>query len=146
MSHSWLWAILGGALIGAASGGLMLGLGRIAGISGVFGGLVKPLNGDWCWRLAFVAGMMVAGAVAPLTGAWTPPASTQPLLQLIGAGLLVGTGTALANGCTSGHGICGLALMSTRSLVAVASFLGTGIAMTFVLRHSSAVIQFFGGA
>ena len=146
MSHSWLWAILGGALIGAASGGLMLGLGRIAGISGVFGGLIKPVNGDWGWRLAFVAGMMVAGAAATLTGAWTPPASTQPLMQLIGAGLLVGIGTALANGCTSGHGICGLALMSTRSLVAVASFLGTGIAVTFVLRHSFAVVHFFGGA
>ena len=146
MSHSWLWAILGGALIGVASGGLMLGLGRIAGISGVFGGLVKPVNGDWGWRLAFVAGMLVAGAVATLTGAWTPPASTQPLLQLIGAGLLVGTGTALANGCTSGHGICGLALMSTRSLVAVVSFLATGIAITFVLRHSIAVAHFFGGA
>ena len=146
MSHSWLWAILGGALIGVASGGLMLGLGRIAGISGVFGGLVKPVNGDWGWRLAFVAGMLVAGAVATLTGTWTPPASTQPLLLVIGAGFLVGIGTALANGCTSGHGICGLALMSTRSLVAVASFLGTGIAMTFMLRHSSAVVQFFGGA
>ena len=146
MSNSWLWAILGGALIGAASGGLMLGLGRIAGISGVFGGLVKPLRGDWGWRLAFVAGMMVAGAVATLTGAWTPPASTQPLLLVIGAGLMVGIGTSLANGCTSGHGICGLALMSTRSLVAVASFLGTGIAITFVLRHSSTVVQFFGGA
>lgn len=146
MSHSWLWAILGGALIGAASGGLMLGLGRIAGISGVVGGLVKPVRGDWNWRLAFVAGMMVAGAAATLTGMWTPPAGTQPLLQVIGAGLLVGVGTALANGCTSGHGICGLALMSTRSLVAVACFLGTGIAMTFVLRHSPSLIHFFGGA
>ena len=143
MSNSWLWAILGGALIGAASGGLMLGLGRIAGISGVFGGLVKPLRGDWGWRLAFVAGMLVAGAAATLTGAWTPPASTQPLLQLLGAGLLVGVGTALANGCTSGHGICGLALMSTRSVVAVASFLGAGIALTFVLRHAAAVVRFF---
>ena len=146
ISNAWLFAAIGGAMIGIASGGLMLGLGRIAGISGVFGGLVKPVNGDWGWRLAFVAGMLVAGAAATLTGVWTPPASTQPLLQLIGAGLMVGIGTTLANGCTSGHGICGLALMSTRSLVAVACFLGTGIAMTFVLRHSAAVFHFFGGA
>ena len=135
MSSLWINAIAGGALIGAASGGLMLGLGRIAGISGVFGGLLRPAAGDWGWRLAFTGGMICAGAVAALSGAWTPPAGAQPLLQVVGAGLLVGAGTTLANGCTSGHGICGLALFSVRSLAAVTAFLGAGIAVTFGLRH-----------
>ena len=135
MNELWFNAAAGGAMIGLASGGLMLGLGRIAGVSGVFGGLLKPLAGDWGWRAAFVAGMLAAGAIATLTGLWKPPASAQSPLLLIAAGLLTGIGTSLGNGCTSGHGICGLALLSTRSLVAVATFLGTGILATYVLRH-----------
>lgn len=133
--NTWLYAIAGGAMIGLASGGLMLGLGRIAGISGIFGGLVKPLGGEWAWRLAFVAGMVLAGALAALAGVWVPSVIRQPAGLVVAAGLLVGVGTSLGNGCTSGHGICGLALLSTRSMVAVATFLGTGIVVTFVVRH-----------
>ena len=138
MSSAWINALIGGALIGVASGSLMLALGRIAGISGVFGGLVKPTPEDWKWRLAFVAGMIAAGSIAAIYGGWfplEPLASTRPLPLLIAAGLLVGAGTSLANGCTSGHGVCGLALFSTRSLVAVATFLGTGFIVTYVMRH-----------
>jgi uncharacterized protein len=133
--NTWLLAIAGGALIGAASGGLMLGLGRIAGISGVFGGLVTPPPGEWRWRLAFVAGMVLAGGVATLAGFWTPVDYGGSLAMLSAAGLLVGAGTSLANGCTSGHGVCGMALLSTRSLVAVATFLTTGFIVTYILRH-----------
>lgn len=135
MMNAWIYAALGGALIGIASGGLMLGLGRIAGISGLLGGLIKPLPGEWRWRLAFIAGMLLAGGVASLAGFWTAPQVAQPVWILIAAGLLVGAGTSLANGCTSGHGVCGIALFSTRSLVAVATFLATGFIVTYVLRH-----------
>lgn len=138
MSSAWINALIGGALIGLASGSLMLALGRVAGISGVFGGLIKPTTEDWKWRFAFIAGMIAAGSVAAISGGWfplTPLASTRPLPLLIAAGVLVGAGTSLANGCTSGHGVCGLALFSTRSLVAVATFLGTGFIATYVMRH-----------
>lgn len=138
MNNAWINALIGGAMIGLASGSLMLALGRVAGISGVFGGLIKPTTEDWTWRVAFIAGMIAAGGVAAIAGGWfplTPLASTRPLPLLIAAGLLVGAGTSLANGCTSGHGVCGLALFSTRSLVAVATFLGTGFIATYVMRH-----------
>lgn len=138
MSSAWINSLIGGAMIGLASGSLMLVLGRIAGISGVFGGLIKPTAEDWKWRLAFIAGMITAGSVAAIVGGWfplEPLASARPLPLLIAAGLLVGAGTSLANGCTSGHGVCGLALFSTRSLVAVATFLGTGFLVTYVMRH-----------
>ena len=138
MNDAWINALIGGTMIGLASGGLMLSVGRIAGISSVLGGLIKPAHADWQWRLAFLAGMIAAGAVAAIAGGWfplTPLASTRPLPLLIAAGLLVGAGTSMANGCTSGHGVCGLALFSTRSLVAVATFLGTGFIVTYVMRH-----------
>ena len=138
MSSAWINALIGGAMIGLASGSLMLALGRVAGISGVFGGLIKPAPADWPWRVAFIAGMIAAGSAAAMAGGWfplTPLASERPLPLLIVAGLLVGAGTSLANGCTSGHGVCGLALFSTRSLVAVATFLGTGFIVTYVMRH-----------
>ena len=138
MSSAWINAFIGGGMIGLASGGLMLAVGRIAGISGVFGGLVKPTPQDWKWRLAFVAGLIAAGSAAAIAGGWfplEPLAGARPLPLLIAAGLLVGAGTSLANGCTSGHGVCGLALFSTRSLVAVATFLGTGFIVTYVIRH-----------
>lgn len=138
MNDAWINALIGGGMIGLASGGLMLTVGRIAGISSVLGGLIQPAPDDWRWRLAFCAGMIAAGTVAALAGGWfplEPLASARPLPLLIAAGLLVGAGTSLANGCTSGHGVCGLALVSVRSLVAVAIFLGTGFIVTYVMRH-----------
>ena len=135
MNSLWINALAGGALIGLASGGLMLGLGRIAGVAGVFGGLVKPVAGDTAWRVAFIAGLLAAGALLTASGAWAQPVQQQSLPLVIAAGLLVGIGTTLANGCTSGHGVCGIARLSVRSLAAVATFLGTGFLATYVLRH-----------
>lgn len=145
MNALWINAIIGGALIGLASGGLMLGTGRIAGVSGAFGGLVsgglvnrgttKPVAGETAWRLAFVLGLIATGMLLMAFGAWTPAPQRQSLPLVIAAGLLVGIGTTLANGCTSGHGVCGIARLSVRSLTAVATFLGTGFAATYVLRH-----------
>lgn len=135
MSADWTGALAGGVLIGLASGALMLGIGRIAGIAGVFGAIVGRGRRVEGWQLAFVAGLIAAGIASAMfrpSGAGTLAAS--PLL-LVAAGLLVGVGTALANGCTSGHGVCGLGRLSVRSLVAVVTFLVTGIVVTFIARH-----------
>jgi uncharacterized membrane protein YedE/YeeE len=135
--NAWMAALAGGALIGLASGTLMLGLGRIAGISGIFGGVVGPVRVESAWQLAFVAGLAVAGVIALLTGLWTTPARVTSVPLVVAAGLLVGAGTTLGSGCTSGHGVCGLARFSARSLVAVGVFLATGIATTLLARHWS---------
>lgn len=128
-------ALAGGALIGAAAGLLVLLNGRVAGISGVLGGLLKPLAGDTAWRLAFVLGLVGAPL---LYGLWT----AVPQLQidagdglLVAAGLLVGFGTRYGSGCTSGHGVCGLSRLSLRSLVATLVFMGVGFATVYVVRH-----------
>ena len=126
MASTWFFALLGGALIGLASMVLLLGHGRIAGISGIAGGLLQRTTIDRAWRLAFVGGLAAAGLVAAL-GA---PAAIGPPVRSIGAvvvaGWLVGFGTRLGSGCTSGHGVCGLSRWSRRSLIAVATFMTTG--------------------
>jgi uncharacterized protein len=132
-------ALAGGGLIGLSASVLLLVNGRIAGISGILAGLVHA-PGDRAWRLAFVSGLLAA---APLAGLLLPqhvfPAALPPEMQeglrLLVAGLLVGVGTRMANGCTSGHGVCGLARLSLRSLAAVAVFMGAAFAMVFVVRH-----------
>lgn len=132
-------ALAGGALIGLAASVLLLVNGRIAGISGILAGLVRA-PGDRAWRLAFVSGLLAAPLVAGLLlpqhvfPAALPP-GIQETLRLLGAGLLVGLGTRMANGCTSGHGVCGLARLSLRSLAAVAVFMGAAFGMVFVVRH-----------
>lgn len=126
MPTSWLFALLGGALIGAAGALLFLTHGRIAGISGVLGSLLPPVARDRGWRLAFLGGLLAAGVIG---AAISPPligASVRSLPLVIVAGLLVGFGTRLGGGCTSGHGVCGLSRLSTRSLIAVAVFMTTG--------------------
>ena len=130
------WAALaGGLLVGLAAALLLLFNGRIAGISGIVGGLLRPVRGDVDWRIAFVAGLVAA----PL--AWRVFAAL-PRLQveagtpaLVVAGLLVGFGTRLGSGCTSGHGVCGLSRGSWRSLAATASFMAAGFAVVFIARH-----------
>lgn len=121
-------ALAGGALIGIAASLMLVLTGRIAGISGVFGGLLRPRAGDIGWRVAFVGGLLVAGVVlalaAPATIVATPDRS---ILATAVAGLLVGFGVRMGNGCTSGHGVCGLSRLSRRSLVATATFMATGI-------------------
>lgn len=129
-------AAIGGALIGLAATLLMLLTGRIAGISGIFAGLLTPTAGDRGWRLAFIAGLILAPLAAGLVG--YPMASPQMPASwgvIIGAGLLVGFGTRLGSGCTSGHGICGIARLSVRSLVATAVFVATAAAVVAVSRH-----------
>ena len=126
-------ALIGGALIGLAATVLYAMLGRIAGISGVFNSALDD-KADRGWRIAFLFGL-VAAASAWLLGTGVAPRSGFPLPWLIAAGLLVGFGTRLGNGCTSGHGICGLARLSKRSLVAVLVFMGAGFATVYVLRH-----------
>ena len=128
-------ALAGGGLIGLAVAILVLFNGRIAGISGVIGGLLKPVRGDVGWRVAFVLGLVVVPWVYAQV-------AKLPVLQidaqfgaLIAAGLLVGVGTRYGSGCTSGHGVCGLARLSPRSLLATAMFMVAGAATVFAIRH-----------
>ena len=128
-------ALAGGALIGIAAAMFVLLNGRIAGISGVVGGLFKPVKGDMAWRAAFVIGLIGAPLVYALFGALPVPRIDASYGALVLAGLLVGVGTRYGSGCTSGHGVCGLARLSPRSLVATAAFMGAGFATVFVARH-----------
>lgn len=128
-------ALIGGGLIGLAAVILMAANGRIAGISGIVGGLIGPGTGDRAWRAAFIAGLIGAPVAFMAFGqeiAVEIPASTG---LLIAAGLLVGVGTQLGSGCTSGHGVCGISRFSARGLVATVSFMVAGAAAVFVIRH-----------
>jgi hypothetical protein len=140
MAIDWLhftpWASLaGGLLIGLAAAAFVLFNGRIAGISGILGGLLRPARGDIAWRVAFLAGLIVA----PLAYALFAPLPEVRIDAgegaLVAAGLLVGLGTRYGSGCTSGHGVCGLSRLSPRSLVATLSFMVAGFVTVYVLRH-----------
>jgi uncharacterized protein len=130
-----LSAFAGGLLIGVAAAWLILGEGRILGASGLLGGLVSPRAGDWPWRLAAIVGLIAAPLAARLTFAPAPPAIEAGPATLIVGGLLVGVGTRLANGCTSGHGVCGVARLSPRSFAATAAFMAAGFLTVFFVRH-----------
>lgn len=127
--------LLGGILIGLAALLLLWSIGRIAGISGIASGAIEGPRGDRAWRIAFIAGMMLAGALALQWLPAPPRVQTGPTPLLVSAGLLAGFGTRLGNGCTSGHGVCGLGRLSGRSLAAVLVFMACAIATTFVARH-----------
>ena len=140
MRIDWLhftpWAsFTGGILIGLATALLLLANGRVAGISGILGGLLRPARGDVAWRVAFVLGLFFAPIVWLAMRAM-PPAQIDhsPALLAIG-GLLVGVGTRFGSGCTSGHGVCGIARLSPRSLLATACFMAAGFVTVFVVRH-----------
>ncbi len=128
-------AVVGGALIGAAASALLWLNGRIAGISGIAAGLVTPRPGEVGWRLAFVLGLLAGGLL--LLGLRPTAFGPSPAsLGVLGAaGLLVGTGTRLSNGCTSGHGVCGLARRAPRSLAATATFMVSAALTVFIVRH-----------
>ena len=128
-------ALAGGVLIGIAAAMFVLLNGRVAGISGVIGGLLKPVRGDTAWRAALVLGLVGAPWAYGLFPALPVPQIDAQFGALVAAGLLVGVGTRYGSGCTSGHGVCGLARLSPRSLVATAAFMGAGFATVFVLRH-----------
>lgn len=129
-------ALVGGALIGVSAALLLLLNGRIAGISGIVGGLLQPTSGEVAWRVAFLAGLVVAPlAYAGAGGALPPVTLDAPLGVLALAGVLVGFGTRLGAGCTSGHGVCGIGRGSRRSLAATGVFMATAVATVFVTRH-----------
>lgn len=128
----WIRALAGGAVIGV-SATLMLALnGRVTGISGITGGLVLPTAGDVRWRALFVGGLMMGGLLMLLAmpGAFTPSRASVATAAV--AGLLVGVGTRVGNGCTSGHGICGISRLAPRSLAATVTFIAAG-AVTVLL-------------
>jgi uncharacterized membrane protein YedE/YeeE len=133
MPTSWLLAALGGAVIGTAAALLLVSQGRIAGISGILGATLRLPAADSAWRVSFVAGLLVAGAVAALFAPAAIGASPRSLPLVAVAGLLVGAGTRAAGGCTSGHGVCGVARLSRRSLVAVATFMLTGALTVWIV-------------
>jgi len=128
-------ALMGGALVGTAAALFVLLNGRIAGISGVLGGLLRPVKGDVAWRAAFVIGLIVAPLIYLLFGSPPKPRIDADFGALVLAGLLVGVGTRYGAGCTSGHGVCGLSRLSPRSLVATAAFMVAGFATVFAIRH-----------
>ncbi|WP_059411729.1 YeeE/YedE family protein [Cupriavidus basilensis] len=128
-------ALAGGLLIGLAAALFILLNGRIAGISGIVGGLLRPARGDVAWRLAFVAGLVAAPLCWRLFAALPEIRIEAGTGVLAVAGLLVGLGTRYGSGCTSGHGVCGLSRLSPRSLVATLAFMATGFATVYVVRH-----------
>lgn len=131
-----LAALIGGVLIGAAAALLLLCNGRIAGISGILGRALAPTPGDVAWRWMFLAGLVGGGfllrAVAP---ALVPGRTLGSIGWVVGAGLLVGVGTAMGGGCTSGHGVCGIARGAPRSLVATCTFMALGVLTVAVIQH-----------
>jgi uncharacterized protein len=134
--HFTPWASLaGGVLIGLAAALLVLANGRIAGISGILGGLLAPARADVGWRIAFLAGLIAAPAAWLVFRSLPAPTIDAAFGTLIVAGLLVGLGTAYGSGCTSGHGVCGLSRLSPRSGVATVAFMAAGAATVFVARH-----------
>ena len=140
MHIDWLhftpWASLaGGILIGLAAALLLLANGRIAGISGILGGLLRPARGDVAWRVAFLGGLFLAPLVWLTLRAMPPAQIDHSPALLAAAGLLVGLGTRFGSGCTSGHGVCGIARLSPRSLAATACFMAAGIVTVFIVRH-----------
>ena len=128
----WIRALAGGALIGTSASVLLAFNGRVAGISGIVGGLLVPTPGDVSWRALFVAGLLAGGLVAATLAPGAFTGSPAPLAIVALAGLLVGFGTRVGNGCTSGHGVCGITRSSPRSLAATMVFIATG-ALTVLL-------------
>lgn len=136
MTMAWMIALAGGVLIGLSATVLLWLNGRVAGVSGILNGVLFPKAGDVGWRIAFMAGLIAAAGLymAVVPGA-PQPRTDFPRAALVLAGLLVGFGTRMGNGCTSGHGVCGLARLSLRSLAAVVTFMAVAVATTFLVRH-----------
>jgi uncharacterized membrane protein YedE/YeeE len=140
MSIAWnaftpVSALIGGAIIGAAVALFVLLNGRIAGVSGILGGLTRPRVGDISWRIAFVAGLVAAPLAWGLLAALPDIRIDTSYPVLVAAGLLVGVGTRYGGGCTSGHGVCGVSRASPRSVAATLAFMAAGFATVYVVRH-----------
>ena len=135
-AHFTPWASLaGGVLIGTAAALFLLLNGRVAGISGILGGLLHPRTGDTGWRVAFILGLVAAPLLYQLAAPLPAVQIDAGTAQLVVAGLLVGVGTRYGSGCTSGHGVCGLSRLSPRSMVATAAFMAAGFVTVFIVRH-----------
>jgi uncharacterized membrane protein YedE/YeeE len=129
-------SLSGGALIGLSAVLLMAFHGRIAGMTGILTSLLPPVSSDWAWRAAFLAGAIVAPLlILSFTDQVIAYSSPVPLPWIVVSGLIVGVGVYFGSGCTSGHGVCGIARLSPRSLAATVTFMGTAIATVFVVRH-----------
>lgn len=139
MISSFLPPLLGGALIGLSASLLLLANGRVAGISGIVGSLLAPVRGDVSWRVLFLGGLLTGGLLLAWLrpGSFAAPAalSAGGVALLAIAGLLVGFGSRLGNGCTSGHGVCGISRGSVRSIAATLTFMATGVLTVFLIRH-----------
>jgi uncharacterized membrane protein YedE/YeeE len=134
-SFTPLMSLLGGILIGASVTLLMALHGRIAGMTGILAGLLPPLASDWAWRGAYIAGAVLSPALYVFAGGKVDFAVPSSTLALIGGGLLVGIGVFFGSGCTSGHGVCGIARLSPRSIVATLTFMATAFATVYIMRH-----------
>ena len=132
-------AVTGGLLIGIAAAMLVLLNGRIAGVSGIVGSLLRPAAGDISWRAAFLAGMIGAPLAFRAFGSLPAVTIDAGYPTLIAAGLLVGVGTRYAGGCTSGHGVCGISRLSLRSLFATLTFMAAGFVTVYLMRHASGI-------
>ena len=135
-AHFTPWTSLaGGVLIGTAAALFLLLNGRVAGISGILGGLLRLTTGDTGWHVAFILGLVAAPLVYQLAAPLPAVQIDAGTALLVVAGLLVGVGTRYGSGCTSGHGVCGLSRLSPRSMVATAAFMAAGFATVFIVRH-----------
>jgi len=130
-------SLLGGLLIAAAAAMLLLFTGRVAGISGIVGGLLDREPGEWGWRVWFIAGLIAGGVVTRLLAPGALGVIASPLPVLAVAGVLVGFGTRLGGGCTSGHGVCGIGRGSPRSILATATFMAVAVVVVFLVRHGA---------
>lgn len=140
MNMDWInftmWMPLtGGLIIGLAATILLYFNGRIAGISGILGALLKPTKGDIGWRVAFISGLMISSSVYMIASPLPVPTIDADITILIIAGVMVGFGTRYGSGCTSGHGVCGLSRGSLRSFVATISFIGAGVLTVYFVKH-----------
>ena len=129
-------ALLGGALIGLSAVLLMAFNGRIAGMTGILSGLLPPVSSDWAWRAAFLSGAIVAPALLTALSDYDVGfVSPVPMPWIVISGLIVGGGVYFASGCTSGHGVCGMARLSPRSITATVTFMVAAVATVFTIRH-----------
>ncbi len=136
MNSAILYALLGGGLIGLASAGMLLANGRILGVSGILGGALRAKPGDTRWRVLFLAGLILGGLlIEPLGFTVMSLEVPRTWIHFVIGGFLVGLGTTIGNGCTSGHGVCGVSRLSPRSLVATATFMIMGIAAVGLIDH-----------
>ena len=137
MYIDWTWGLIGGTLLGLAAASFLLINGRIMGASGIIGGLVDGSGrSNATERVYFIAGLILAPALLALAMGGSETHLTSNIAVLVAGGLLVGIGTRIANGCTSGHGVCGLSRLSPRSLVATLTFMAAGFVTVFLIRHA----------